>query len=123
MSGGLGPSLLTIKMYLYSVLLLLATLSNFFHSYIIQDFFPYQGSWYDWIHKIQLLIILFSSFQYQHNWVNFLAAIGYIGIVIMNWIFHKLGWFTPLHFISTATSILYCLSLVVVLLIEKWKNP
>ena len=103
-------------MYAYSIILLLATLLNFTHSYIIQEMFD--GTWYHFIHKAQLVIILIASFKYQHSAVNFLAGVGYIGIVLLNWIFYFWDWFGYAGSISAATSILYALALILILFIE-----
>ena len=107
--------------YIYTYILLIATLSNFLNSWVLMDHFD---SWYDVIHKWQLLVILIAGYFYQNNLTNFLALSGYAVIIILNWIIYHLGGTHEIYKeLSIYSSYLYVGALIYQILKEKltWK--
>jgi len=103
-------------MYIYSTILLIAVLVNLIYAMV---YAPDYDLWYHLTHKVQLLLVLLSGYFYEHNWVNFIAGSAYGLIIIMNWLLYVLG---VGHTLSIASGILYAVALLVILIIEKWKN-
>ena len=108
--------------YKSSVILLLATFNNFFHSYVINEYFPYEGSAADFIHKVQLSLILLAGMTFTREKINYYAFSAYLAIVQINWLFNKWAWFRTdtEHSIAITTSIAYVVPLIVVLIRKEW---
>ena len=107
---------------------MLAVFNNLFYTYVVAVYFPYDGALSQWIHKHQLTLIALAGLAAifdRRNGVNIYAFLAYIAIAWMNWIFDRLQWFTvdqEWSYIPITASVCYFISLIVILVIDKWKS-